>query len=331
MAPSPVVLGIDIGGTTTSFAVVDRDGHCLARETLDTRGEEPASCLVSRIHGRFREVFSPFSGTCILTGLGVGAPNANYYTGYVQNPPNLKWGATVDLAGLFRDRFALPVSVTNDANAAAMGEMEFGAARGMRHFLVITLGTGVGSGVVVNGELVYGADGFAGEIGHTVVDPAGRHCACGKRGCLEAYASAPGLCRTAMTLLAERLEESELRRLSGTDMTARAVFDAAQRGDAIAVDAFRETGRILGMKLADAVAVTRPEAIILFGGLAAAGELLFEPTRISLDEHLLTVYRGKVRILPSGLPEGSAAVVGAAALIWRDMETAGRSRDFSTP
>jgi len=331
MTPSHVVLGIDIGGTTTSFAIVDRDGKCLARETLPTRAEEPASLLVSRVHGRFEEAFSPFSDACILKGIGVGAPNANYYTGFVQNPPNLNWGASVNLAALFRDRFTLPVSITNDANAATIGEMEFGAARGMRHFLVITLGTGVGSGVVVNGELLYGADGFAGEIGHTVVDPRGRRCACGKRGCLEAYASAGGLCRTVMTLLADRLEESELRHYSFRDLTAREVFEAAQRGDAIAVNAFRETGRILGMKLADAVAITSPEAIILFGGLAAAGELLFEPTRISLDEHLLDIFRGKVRLLPSGLPDGAAAVLGAAALIWRELEADGRRRDFFTP
>jgi glucokinase len=331
MTPVHVVLGIDIGGTTTSFAIVDRDGKCLAQEILPTRAEEPAAHLVSRISDRFREAFSPLSGICELKGIGVGAPNANYYTGFVQNPPNLKWEPSVDLAGLFHDCFALPVSITNDANAAAIGEMEFGAAQGMRHFIVITLGTGVGSGIVVNGELLYGSDGFAGEIGHTVVDPQGRRCACGKQGCLEAYASAAGLCRTAITLLADRGDESELCRFSIRDLTARDVFEAALRGDAIAEDAFRETGRILGMKLADAVAFTSPEAIFLFGGLASAGELLFEPTRRALEAHLLGIYRGKVRLLPSGLRDANAAVLGAAALIWRELETGGLRRYFFTP
>jgi glucokinase len=331
MTPTHVVLGIDIGGTTTSFAVVDRDGTCLAQEVIPTRAEEPAALLVTRLNRRFREVFAPFTETFALRGIGVGAPNANYYTGVVENPPNLNWGPSSDLAGLFRDCFALPVAITNDANAAAIGEMEFGAARGMRHFIVITLGTGVGSGIVVNGELLYGADGYAGEIGHTVVDPQGRRCACGKRGCLEAYASAVGLCRTVMILLADRMEQSELRRFSISDLTAHDVFEAARRGDAIALEAFRETGRILGMKLADAVAITSPEAIFLFGGLTAAGELIFEPTRISLDEHLLKTYRGKVRLLPSGLRDGTAAVLGAAALIWRDLEADGPRRDSITP
>lgn len=327
MTAAPVVLGIDIGGTTTSFAIVDRGGKCLVQEVLPTRAEESASRLVSRIGARFREAFSPFSETFVLQGIGVGAPNANYYTGVVENPPNLQWGPSVNLAGLFRDDFSLPVAITNDANAAAIGEMEFGAAQGMRHFIVITLGTGVGSGIIVNGELLYGSDGYAGEIGHTVVDPSGRQCACGKRGCLETYASAVGLCRTVMTLLAERVDESELRRFSILDLTAREVFEAARRGDAIAVDAFRETGRILGMKLADAVAFTSPEAIFLFGGLTAAGDFLFEPTRRSLEAHLLNIYRGKVRLLSSGLRDGSAAVLGAAGLIWRELESDGRRPD----
>lgn len=327
MAPAPVVLGIDIGGTTTSFAVVDRDGACLVEEVLPTRAEEPAPLLVSRINSRFREKFSPFSESCALKGIGVGAPNANYHTGFVDNPPNLNWGPSTNLAEVFRDCFALPVAITNDANAAAIGEMEFGAARGMRHFMVITLGTGVGSGIVVNGEILYGSDGCAGELGHTVVDPLGRQCACGKRGCLEAYASALGLCRTVLALLADRLDESELRRFSIRDLTAREVFEAARRGDAIAREAFRETGRILGMKLADAVAITSPEAIFLFGGLAAAGELIFEPTRRSLDTHLLNIFRGKVLLLPSGLRDCNAAVLGAAALIWRELETDGRRCD----
>jgi len=321
MTRTPTVLGIDIGGTTTSFGVVEGDGRILTRETIPTRPDEDASTLVSRIRGRFRDFFSPLEDSRELKGIGIGAPNANYYTGVVTNPPNLGWEPSVNLAGLFREAFGLPVAITNDANAAAIGEMEFGGAAGMRHFMVITLGTGVGSGIVVNGEVLYGADGFAGEIGHTVVDPDGRECACGKRGCLETYASAPGLCRTVMCLLADRTEDSVLRERSPRELTARNVFEAAKQGDTLALEAFHRTGRILGMKLADAVAITSPEAIFLFGGLAAAGELIFQPTRLSMEAHLLKVFRGKVRLMPSGLPESDAAILGAAALVMRELKT----------
>jgi glucokinase len=225
----------------------------------------------------------------------------------------------VDLAALVRKLYDLPVAVTNDANAAALGEMIYGAARGMKDFIVITLGTGLGSGIVAGGELVYGADGFAGEIGHTIVDPQGRECGCGGRGHLETYASATGICRTVSELLAVRRGESELRSIAPRDLTSRMIADAARRGDSIAREAFEFTGRILGMKLADSVAHLSPEAIILFGGVASAGDLIFAPTKRSLEEYLLPIFRNKVELIPSGLKEGDAAVLGASALIWHDI------------
>jgi glucokinase len=313
-----VVIGIDIGGTTTSLGFVDRHGNVLAEATLAT-GRERAQDLVVRvvdaIFGLQRQLPQDFK----LMGIGIGVPNANHTKGTVEYPVNLAWDEITDLAGLMRGHFQLPVAVTNDANAAAVGEMLFGAAQGLRDFIVITLGTGLGSGLVVNGQMVYGADGSAGELGHTVVDPEGRACACGKRGCLETYASASGICRTVLALLAERREPSPLRQLSADQLTSKGIADAALDGDVIALEAFERTGRILGMKLADAVAHTLPEAIFLFGGLAKAGDLILRPTRTHLEAFLFPPYRGRVQVLPSAVDQGSSAVLGAAALIWNEL------------
>lgn len=320
MRTDTVVLGIDIGGTTTSFGFVDRHGSLICEATLATLADQPAPSLVSRLYDailRLRAALPPHTG---ISGIGIGAPNANYHRGTVENPVNLNWGASVNLAELFRQRYDLPVAVTNDANAAAIGELLFGGARGMKHAIVITLGTGLGSGIIVNGELLYGSDGFAGELGHTTVDPGGRHCACGKRGCLETYVSATGICRTVLELLAQRREPSRLRDVSFNDLTSKQIYEAACEGDQIAVAAFDTTARILGMKLADAVAHTGPEAIFLSGGLAAAGDLLLTPTRRYLEEFLFTPYKGKVALLRSELPEGSGAIVGAAALAWHEVD-----------
>jgi glucokinase len=319
MAKTAVMLGIDIGGTTTSLGYVRRDGICLAETTIATNSAEPAARLIQRIDQEVRTTLTTQAPDCSPQGLGIGAPNANYHTGVVEKPPNLNWGLATNLAELFRHQFALPAVITNDANAAALGELHFGAGRGLRHFIAITLGTGLGSGIVVNGALLYGATGHAGELGHTIVETEGRHCACGKRGCLETYVSAGGLCRTVFSLLAEQTADSVLRAVSFHELTARTVYEAAHAGDEIARTAFAITGRILGMKLADAVAITSPEAFIVSGGLAAAGELLLEPTRNSLEEHLLDLFRGTVRLLPSGLPTGSGAVIGAAALAWSEL------------
>ena len=272
MNANEIVLGIDIGGTTTAFGFVDRHGKLLATGVIPTAAEQPAEALVARLQAEIGALQAGLPPGLQLKGIGIGAPNANYRRGTVENPPNLNWGASVNLVELFQRFYALPVAVTNDANAAALGELYFGGARTMPDFLVITLGTGLGSGIVANGELLYGADGFAGELGHTVVDPQGRQCGCGKAGCLETYVSATGLCRTTFALLAERREPSPLREVSYQQMTAQKVFAAAGAGDVIALAAFAATARILGMKLADAVAHTGPEAIFLAGGLASKGK-----------------------------------------------------------
>ncbi len=320
MQTDDCVIGIDIGGTTTSLGFVDRHGALICEATLATDAHQPADRLVSRLCDNIEKLRATLPLRTGIAGIGIGAPNANYLRGTVEKPVNLSWGASVNLVELFRQRYDLPVAVTNDANAAAIGELLFGGARGMKHAIVITLGTGLGSGIIVNGELLYGADGFAGELGHTTVDPEGRRCACGKRGCLETYVSATGICRTVSELLAQRSDPSRLRDVNFGDMTSKLIYEAACGGDSIALAAFDTTARILGMKLADAVAHTAPEAIFLSGGLAGAGNLLIMPTRRYLEEFLFNPYKGKVRLLRSDLPEGSGAILGAAALAWREVD-----------
>jgi glucokinase len=319
MCSNEIVLGIDIGGTTTALGLMDRQGQILAAATIATQAHESAQKLVSRLHQQIGDLRATLPPKTQLKGIGIGAPNASYQRGTVENPVNLKWGASVNLVDLFHHHYDLPVVITNDANAAAMGELKFGGAQGMNHVLVITLGTGLGSGIVVNGELLYGADGFAGELGHTVVNPDGRQCGCGKKGCLETYVSASGLHRTVFALLAERREPSPLRRVSYDEMTSKQIFSAATEGDPLALAAFDLTARILGMKLADAVAHTSPEAIFLLGGLAQAGDLLLLPTRRYLEEYLFHSFRGKVQLRLSGLAEGTSAMVGAGALVWHEL------------
>jgi glucokinase len=319
MQKDECVIGIDIGGTSTSFGFVDRNGTLISEATLDTEAQQPADRLVSRLYDAIGSLLAALPTKTDVSGIGIGAPNANYHRGTVENPVNLNWGASVNLGEQFRQRYDLPVAITNDANAAAIGELLFGGARGMKHAIVITLGTGLGSGIIANGELLYGADGFAGELGHTTVDPEGRHCACGKRGCLETYVSATGLCRTVSELLGERREPSRLRDVSFNRLTSKLIHEAACEGDPIALAAFDAASRVLGMKLADAVAHTGPEAIFLSGGLAASGDLLITPTRRYLEEFLFTPYKGKVQLLRSELPEGSGALLGAAALAWYEV------------
>jgi glucokinase len=314
-----IVLGIDIGGTNTKFGYVDRDGNCLASASIPTESWKPAEDFFAVLKANARRLFDGLKEKCALAGIGVGAPNANFYRGTIENPPNLDWDY-VDVKGMFDGFFNLPVAVTNDANAAALGEMLFGAARGMKDFIVITLGTGLGSGIVAGGELIYGSDGFAGEIGHTIVDPAGRLCGCGRRGCLETYASATGLCRTVIELIADTPTPSGLRGVGSSELTSETVHEYALKGDALAIEAFNFTGRVLGMKLSDSVAHTSPEAIIFFGGLAAAGDMLLAPTRQSMEAHLFPIFRGKVKLIPSRLADGNPAILGAAALIWRVLE-----------
>lgn len=320
MNKAAVTMGIDIGGTTTSLGFVDRVGNCLVEDTFPTIADDPAVQYVTRLATHIREAYEKISETHEMVGIGVGAPNANYYKGTVEIPPNLKWEGITDLAGLIQQHYSVPVAITNDANAAALGEMKFGAAQNLKHFIVITLGTGLGSGIVVNGDLVYGHDGFAGEIGHTTVEPDGRACGCGKRGCLEAYVSATGICRTMLEIFADSREDSELRKVSPEELTSKMIFDAAEKGDVLAIEAFQRTGRTLGIKLADAVAHTSPEAIILFGGLALAGAYIFDPTQKAMEDYLFCTFKGKVRLLLSGLVGKNAAILGASALIWNELE-----------
>ncbi len=320
MAQIDIVVGIDIGATNTKIGLVDRGGHCLSDTTIATNAHEGASLLVERIARSIEEQCHPRKSTHFLRGIGIGAPNANYYKGTVEYPPNLAWPGVTDVVGMFSQYFPVPAVITNDANAAALGELIFGAGKGLRDFIVITLGTGLGSGLIVNGALVYGHDGFAGELGHTIVDPEGRECGCGRKGCLETYASATGICKTVHELFALRRAESELREIPFEKLTAKMVSDAALKGDPIACEAFEFTGKVLGRKLADSVLHTSPAAIILFGGLASAGDLIFEPTKRHMEATLLNIFKGKVKLLPSGLREANAAVLGSAALIWNELE-----------
>lgn len=315
MTDTGLVLGVDIGGTNTDLGLVDREGRCLAQGSLPTRAQEPARAFFPRLARAARGLLDGREPCAI----GVGAPNGNALHCSIEDPPNLAWGR-IDLGAALAPWFSAPVAADNDANAAALGELRFGAARGMRDVIVITLGTGLGSGLIVDGRLLRGSTGFAGEIGHVTVDPAGRLCGCGRRGCLETYASATGLVTTLRDGLATREAPSALRDLGSTALTAEAIHRAALAGDALALEAFAFTGDLLGRALADSVAHTSPEAIFLLGGLARAGDLLFEPVRRSLEAHLFAPFRGTAAVLASGIA-GNAAVLGAAALGWDLLDT----------
>ena len=314
-----ITIGIDIGGTNTVYGFVDEAGKCVYDSTIPTNGNQSAEQFFERLFSNTNKSFESFEAEYQLAGIGIGAPNGNYYRGTIEDAPNLNW-KYVNVIDIVKKYYSIPCAITNDANAAAIGEMLFGAAKGMKDFVVITLGTGLGSGIVVNGQLVYGADGFAGEIGHTIVDPNGRLCGCGRKGCLEAYASATGICRTVNEIIATTNKPSTLRNISPDKLTSKDIFIAANTGDELALDAFDYTAKILGLKLADTVAHLSPEAIILFGGLAKAGDLIFIPTKRYMEEYLLNIFRNKVKLIPSGLPHGNSAVLGASALIWNELK-----------
>jgi len=313
-----LTLGIDIGGTNTKFGLVDKNGHIYHRDSLDTEADKPAEFLFKRLFEKLNKGIVNTPEKISIKGIGIGAPNANHYTGFIDNPPNLSW-INVDLFALVKQHVDLPVSVTNDANAAALGEMVFGNAHGMQNFIEITLGTGVGSGIVVNGELVYGHDGFAGEMGHVIIERNGRLCGCGRHGCLEAYASATGITRTMRQLLDSSDQPSDLRFLSNAELSSKKIYDAALAKDRLALEAFEITGRYLGEGMANAALYFSPEAFILFGGLAAAGDLIFLPVKKYMEANLLPIFRNKIKILPSGLPMSDAAILGASALIWHEI------------
>jgi glucokinase len=305
------VVGIDIGGTNTVFGIVDQQGTYFAEGKIKTQDYTNFVDFVDELSLQVKEAIQKFDSYISIIGIGVGVPNGNYYNGTVEFAPNLPWKGVIKVAKEIKARIGLPVIITNDANAAALGEMIYGAAKKMKDFIVITLGTGLGSGIVVNGKMVYGHDGFAGEIGHTIIFPDGRTCGCGRKGCLETYCSARGLTETYLQNLGK----------SSADVSAidsKYIFDRAQKGEQAAIEAFNKTGDILGLALANTVAYTSPEAIFLFGGLANAGNLIFIPTIKSFEKNLLNIYKGKIKILPSGLKEGTAAVLGAASLIWNE-------------
>ncbi|MCF8367995.1 MAG: ROK family protein [Bacteroidales bacterium] len=312
-------LGIDIGGTNTVMGLVDKDGLVIKETSIPTKTHPDYTIYMNSLCDAIQNLVDTYKSQFEIIGIGVGAPNGNYYNGTIEFAPNLKFEGIVPVVDYLKKSFDFPyIILTNDANAAAIGEMIYGGAKGMKDFIMITLGTGVGSGIVVNGEMVYGHDGFAGEIGHTIFDPNGRDCGCGRKGCLETYTSAPGLKRTVFELLSVMVDPSELRGISFNDLSALQIDKAARNGDAIALEAFEYTGEVLGIKLADAVAHTSPEAIFLFGGLAQAGDLIFEPVKRNLEDNLLNIYKNKVKVLPSELPPGEAAVLGASALVWKE-------------
>jgi glucokinase len=314
-----VVAGVDVGGTFTKFGLVDRKGKVYGSGSISTDTHKDVELYLDELCAAIRKLVAKSEWKIELRGIGVGAPNANYYSGAIEFAPNLKWRGVIPLASMIGSRIGVPVAITNDANAAALGEMMYGGAKNMKNFIVITLGTGLGSGIVVNGGVVYGHDGFAGELGHVNVIEDGRHCGCGRKGCLETYVSATGIKRTVYELLARRNDESELRKIPFEKLTAKNISEAADRGDLIAAKAFEMTGRILGKSLADVVALFSPEAIFLLGGLAMAGDYIFKPTKVYMEKNLLTIFRDKVSILPSELVKDNAAVLGAAGLIWKEI------------
>lgn len=313
----PLAIGIDIGGTGTKFGIVDRNGNVLFSSEISTKKHKEVETFIDELHSALMVLIDKAGGLGRMKGIGMGAPNGNFYTGTIEYAPNLPWKGIIPLAKMVSDKFHLPVTLTNDANAAAIGEMMYGAAQGMRDFIMVTLGTGVGSGFVANGQLIYGHDGFAGELGHTIVIPDGRmHEGTGKKGSLESYASATGVMLTALEVLDNSKEESLLRKVPRDKMDSKAVFDAAIQGDKVALEIFEYTGKILGLALANAVMISSPEAIVLFGGLTKAGDLILKPTRQHMEENLIQVFQNKVKILVSHLKESDAAILGASALVW---------------
>jgi glucokinase len=313
-----VVAGVDIGGTNTVFGLVDRDGNILAENRICTTSYPEIDDFVSILSNSITRLKEDIKDIKLI-GIGVGAPNANYHKGTIELAPNLAWKGIVPFSALLKKKINLPVAITNDANAAAMGEMIFGAAKKVKDFIILTLGTGLGSGIVVNGELVYGHTGFAGELGHTIVVPGGRDCGCGRQGCLETYASATGLVRTVLYMLSEMKEESSLREIAPYNLTSKQIAEAAEKGDVIALEAFDYTAEMLAFGIINSVVFSSPEVVYLFGGLANAGKLIFDPVRKYVDLNIQPVFKGTVKILPSGIPENNAAVLGSAALAWKEL------------
>jgi glucokinase len=316
---SKYAVGIDIGGTTTKFGIVDNKGHILEQDRIPTNQHEVVEEFIDDLYAKLMPMIKNAGGIGNFIGIGMGAPNGNFYSGTIEYAPNLKWKGIIPIADLMEKKFGLHTALTNDANAAAVGEMIYGCAKNMKHFITITLGTGVGSGIVIDGKIVLGHDGFAGELGHTIIRPGGRvHKSTGMHGSLEAYASATGVRETAIEMMTEHpLEETLLRNYRINELTSETVYECAMQGDNIANRIFEFTGQILGESLANFIMFSSPEAIILFGGLTKAGNLLLNPTRKHMEANLLPIFQNKVKLLFSELKEADAAILGASALIWK--------------
>lgn len=312
-----IVIGIDLGGTNTKIGFIKKDGTILFQKSISTKAGRDIHKFLTDVKILIDSGLEEQKNLKII-GVGIGAPNANYYKNTIEYAPNLHWGEKVPFGELFKQYFSYKLIMTNDAKAAAIGEMVYGNAKNMKDFIVITLGTGLGSGIVSNGSLVYGHDGFAGEMGHVIVNPEGRFCGCGRRGCLETYVSVTGIKRTVYKLLADYTQKSILRGIPFDSLEAEAITEAAKNNDFIAMKAFEYTGQMLGLKLADAVTYTSPETIFLFGGLVKAGELILNPTRDSMEKNMFPAFKNKIKILPSGLMDKNAAILGASAIAWKE-------------
>jgi glucokinase len=319
MAPKKVTLGIEIGGMNTSFGLVDISGNCFVESRIPTKPNESPESLFERLFKKFNKIYKEKSKEYELLGIGIGAPSANYYKGTVEYSSNLNW-VYVNIKDMVKKYYDLPVVIANDANAAALGEMKFGVAKKMKNFIQLTLSRGFGSGIVVDGNILYGSDGFAGEIGHTIVEKNGRSCGCGRKGCLETYVSTGGLIRTYYELLSKSNEISVLKEFRPNELTSDLIYKAAINGDRLAISAFEYTGQILGEALSNVVAFLSPEAIILSEGIAAAGDLLLVPTKRHMEKNMLNLFQGKVEILLSGLVKGNVAILGASALSWHEIQ-----------
>lgn len=311
------VAGIDIGGTNIEIGILNAEGEIANKQSLPTNRFSNVHEFVKATHEILPNLVP--GGLSNLSGIGVGAPNGNFYTGCIQDAPNLEWDGVIPLSNLLQDAFHVPTLVTNDANAAAFGEAYFGAAQEMKTFIMVTIGTGLGSGIVIKGDLLYGSSGFAGELGHSNLFPGGRDCSCGRKGCLETYVSARGLVWNAIDLMVESQHPSILRPIPVDELTPKLICNAALQGDPIALQTFRITGEYLGQALADTVALLSPECIFLFGGLMQAGDLLRQPIVDSLESTLLPIFKGSVKVKTSTLNQSNAAVLGAGALAWSEI------------
>lgn len=313
----PYVIGMDLGGTNSVCGIVDARGNILCTDSVKTQQYPNIEDYIQAVCNILMPMIEKVGGIEKIKGFGIGAPNGNFYNGTIEHAPNLPWKGIVPMANMLKTKLGIPVALTNDANAAAIGEMTYGAARGMKNFIVITLGTGVGSGIVINGQLVYGCDGFAGELGHVIMRREdGRLCGCGRKGCLETYCSATGVARTAREILTKDSTPSLLRDLNPEEITSKDVYDAAVKGDAIALKIFDFTGKILGEALADFAAFSSPEAFIFFGGLTKSGKYIMDPIKDSYNENVMPIFKGKAKMLVSELKDSDAAVLGASALGW---------------